>query len=131
MLRKALLGEYRSAISQLRRAAGRLAAFRVFAPRLPRCAFPPRAGARLLPWRSRYSVTIARSSRYRLGETPSTRAVTAGEGWGVVITARGRNAMATLYAARDFRVNALGRIQSLSSRAGRGRSARPGSHDWA
>src|SRR6266498_1262301 len=52
LFRKALLGEHRSAIVQLRRAAGRLAALRVFAPRLPPSTFPLRAEARLLPWRS-------------------------------------------------------------------------------
>ncbi len=44
------------------------------------------------------------------------RAVAAGVGYGVVITARGRKAMASLYAARDFGVNVPGRIQ-LSTRA--------------
>src|SRR5438445_247650 len=44
------------------------------------------------------------------------RAVAAGVGYGVVITARGRKAMASLYAARVFRVNVPGRIQ-LSTRA--------------
>lgn len=45
------------------------------------------------------------------------RAVAAGVGYGVVITARGRKAMASLYAAWVFRVNVPGRIQ-LSTRAG-------------
>ena len=39
---------------------------------------------------------------------------------GVVITARGRNAMAPLYAARDFRVNVLGRIQPSARAAEEG-----------
>src|SRR2546425_10022242 len=65
------------------------------------------------------------------------RAVAAGVGYGVVITARGRKAMASLYAARVFRVNVRGRIQpstraaeegvALGSPEGRGRRRR----EWA
>jgi hypothetical protein len=40
------------------------------------------------------------------------RAVAASEGKGVVITARGRKATDSLYAARDFRVNVHARIQA-------------------
>ena len=46
---------------------------------------------------ARASVTISRSSRYRLAGTPRMRAVAAGVGKGVVITARGLEDMAPLY----------------------------------
>lgn len=47
--------------------------------------------------RARASVTMSRSSRYRLAGTPRMRAVAAGVGKGVVITARGLEVMAPLY----------------------------------
>ena len=56
--------------------------------------------------RARAWVTISRSSRYRLAGTPRIRAVASGVGKGVVITARGREDMAPLYAAEIFGVNA-------------------------